>query len=99
MSKLHDKRCLKIVRKNINMTVPWYLMASYAYYVEDNEIISDDCFDKLSILLKKYYDKVEHMHKEHITKDMLTAGTYLGKYPSMVIGAVENLRGLKDEKE
>ena len=38
-SKNLDHQCLDVIDSNINMTVPWYLMAAYAYYVEDDPIL------------------------------------------------------------
>ena len=67
-----------------------YLMCAYAYYVEDDALITDAEFDELGKWLLKNYDSVEHMHKHLVTKDDLNAGTYLGKYPSMVKGAVKS---------
>jgi len=69
-----------------------YLMCAYAYYVEDDALITDAEFDELGKWLLKNYDSVEHMHKHLVTKDDLRAGTYLGKYPSMVKGAVKSWR-------
>ena len=93
---MYDSECLEAIRKNKNMLVPWYLMASYAYYKEDDAILQDSTFDELGRRLFDFYDKVEHMHKHHITKADLKAGTYLGEYPGLVVGALNNLRG-KDE--
>ena len=42
-----DKDCFDTIDDNINMTVPWYLMASYAYYVEDDPILSDHAYDHM----------------------------------------------------
>ena len=67
-------------------------MCAYAYYVEDDALITDAEFDELGKWLLKNYDSVEHMHKHLVTKDDLNAGTYLGKYPSMVAGAVRSYR-------
>ena len=75
-----------------SMMVPWYLMASYAYYKEDRPIFTDSYFDSLSKELLKEYDNIEHRHKELISKDALEAGTYLGSYPSIVKGALQNVR-------
>ena len=69
-----------------------YLMCSYAYYVEDNPLISDEEFDSLAQWLLEHWDAVDHPHKVYITKQDLDAGTYLGKYPSMVKGAVRSYR-------
>ena len=69
-----------------------YLVCSYAYYVEDKPLISDAEFDELSKWLRYNYDSVDHMHKHLVTKGDLEAGTYLGKYPNMVKGAVKSYR-------
>lgn len=69
-----------------------YLMCAYAYYVQNDPLIEDHEFDELGKWLLKNYDSVEHMHKHLVTKQDLNAGTYLGKYPAMVIGAVNNYR-------
>jgi hypothetical protein len=84
--------CIDTVDVNINMTVPWYLMASYAYYVEDNPILSDEYFDRISQKMIKNWSAIDHMHKHLINLDMLEAGTYLGEYPSMVKGALAEIR-------
>ena len=45
----------KQVKNNINLAVPLYLIAAYAYYIEDDPLISDDCFDWLAKLLKELW--------------------------------------------
>lgn len=89
---LLDKECLDIIDGNPNMMVPWYLMAAYAYYVDDEPILSDSIFDRLSKKMLKEWENVEHMHKEFITEDDLKAGTFLGEYPTRIEGAVKHLR-------
>lgn len=69
-----------------------YLMCAYAYYVEDNPLISDTEFDELAKYILANYDEINHMHKHLVTKGDLEAGTYLGEYPQMVIGAVRSYR-------
>lgn len=87
-----DKYAAEIFADNINMMVPWYIMASCAYYVEDKPIVSDSFFDDMAKTLLVLWDDVEHRHKHYLTKDMLEAGTYLGDYPSIIEGALEDLR-------
>lgn len=65
-------------------------MSAYAYYELDNPLMTDAQFDKLGVWLLKHYDDIEHPHKDLITKDDLKAGSYLGKYPEMVKGAVQS---------
>lgn len=88
-----DKDCLDVVDDNLNMAVPWYLMASYAYYEQDRPILSDSVFDRLAKKMFDYWEQIEHMHKHCLNKDMLEAGTYLGEYPTRVKYALESLRG------
>lgn len=69
-----------------------YLMAAYAYYVEDDPIMGDWHFDMLAKELLEDYDNIEHIHKHLVSKDDLRAGTYLGQYPEMVKGALNSYR-------
>ena len=87
-----DDQAAKLFAKNINMMVPWYLMASYAYYEQDDAIFSDGFFDDMGKTMLKCWDDIEHFHKEYITKGDLEAGTFLGKYPSRVEGGLQSLR-------
>lgn len=87
-----NKACVELCGNNVNMMVPWYLMAAYAYYVEDNPILEDHTFDTLAKRIVVNWDSIEHIHKDRLTKDMLEAGTFLGDYPPQVEGAVSNVR-------
>lgn len=87
-----EKAYVDVVDNNINMSVPWYLMASYAYYVMDDPILSDAVFDRLAKKMIDSWEEIEHRHKHYITLDMLRGGTYLGEYPSTVEGAVKLLK-------
>jgi len=87
-----DKRVIKIITNNVNMTVPYYLMASYAYYEKDDPILSDDFYDKLAKNIIKQWDNIEHYHKHLLSKDMLEAGSYIGKYPTIISASLESLR-------
>ena len=87
-----DQRAAELFAKNINMMVPWYLMAAYAYYKEDNPIFNDSFFDNMAKTMLEKWDEIEHFHKHLINKDDLAAGTYLGDYPERVKGGLEHLR-------
>ena len=87
-----DDYAADLFSKNINMMVPWYLMASYAYYKDDNPIFSDGFFDDLGKTMLVVWDDIEHFHKDLISKNDLHAGTYLGKYPERVKGGLLNIR-------
>jgi len=71
-----------------------YLMCAYAYYKQDDPLMPDTDFDQLAKWLLTNYDDVDHFHKHLVTKDDLKAGTYLGKYPERVKGAVRSWRRL-----
>ena len=87
-----DNHAAKLFAKNINMMVPWYLMASYAYYKEDDAILTDGFFDDMGKTMLACWDEIEHFHKEHISKGDLEAGTFLGEYPSRVEGGLSTVR-------
>lgn len=87
-----EKACSEVCDNNINMMVPWYIMAAYAYYVDDDPIMQDNMFDRLAKRILEHWDEIDHYHKDLLTKDMLTAGTFLGEYPSRVKGAVDEIR-------
>jgi hypothetical protein len=93
---IYDNYAQKIIDANPNMLVPWYLMASYAYYVSDDPILSDGCYDNMSKQLLEKFDSITHYHKHLLSKDMLEAGSYLGEYPSIISGAV---RAIDPNKE
>lgn len=87
-----DAKMWKVVKHNRNMSVPWYLMASYAYYGLDTPILSDAAFDELSKWMLMRWKAINHRHKEWITEDDLKAGTLLRRdFPQIVKGAVEDL--------
>lgn len=87
-----DKEVTDFIDANINLCVPWYLMACYAYYEEDDPILTDSCFDRLTRRMINHWEGIEHQHKDKITLDMLNASTYIGEYPSRVKGGLDAVR-------
>ena len=87
-----DDHAAKLFADNINLMVPWYLMASYAYYKQDDAIFSDGFFDEMGKIMLAVWDDIEHFHKDYITVDDLEAGTFLGEYPSRVPDALAEVR-------
>lgn len=87
-----EKACTDTCDDSINMYVPWYLMASYAYYEDDDPIISDSMFDRMSKRILTHWDEITHRHKEYLNIDMLKAGTYSGTYPPQIKGALQSVR-------
>lgn len=87
-----DKQAQEIFDSNINMMVPWYLMAAHAYYKDDDPILSDQFFDNMSKVMLDKWDEINHFHKHLIGTMDLVAGTYLGEYPERVKGGLQDLR-------
>tara|TARA_R100000541_G_scaffold1902_1_gene7004 strand:+ start:25224 stop:25517 length:294 start_codon:yes stop_codon:yes gene_type:complete len=82
----------KIIKINPNMMIPYYLMASYAYYEESDPIFSDSYFDNLAKNILKEWDNLDHYHKHLLDRDVLEAGSYIGKYPTIVIDSLDELK-------
>ena len=60
-------------------------MFSYLYYEKNITLIDDTEFDQMCKTLLEKYDEVEHMHKDLVKKESLTAGTgYDIKYTNMI---------------
>lgn len=80
------------ISSSLDMALPYYLMASYAYYEESDPIFSDDYYDNLAKKILDNWDNIQHYHKNLLNKDMLKAGTFIGEYPSIVKDALKNMR-------
>ena len=87
-----DQDAALLFMENLNMMVPYYLMASYAYYKEDDPIFSDAFFDNMGKTMLERWVDITHYHKEYINKGDLEAGTFLGEYPTRIEGALRSLR-------
>ena len=75
-----------------NMLVPYYLMYSYAYYKENESLISDTEYDDICKQIIEKWDNITHWHKSLLTLDALKAGTgYDIEYPNRVISAAKLL--------
>jgi hypothetical protein len=91
-----DAKLNSALSTSVNITVPWYLMASWAYYVEDAPILSDGAYDALCVRMRRRWMWISHWHKPLVSYDELIAGTCLlqaNKYPLRVVGALNQLRG------
>jgi hypothetical protein len=96
-----DKKAQEFIAVKPNLMVPWFLMASYLYYHENESMFSDEYYDALSKELLLKWDQVEHSHKYLIEVDDLMAGSmYRLKeldYPSMCrAGALFLMKELKE---
>ena len=61
-----DEYCYYITGKNPNMHIPWFLMACKAYDKDDDPIISDACFDEISVQMYAQFSDLTHFHKHLI---------------------------------
>ena len=91
VKKIKESDIEKVFEISPNMRVPYYLILSYLYYKRDISIVSDAFFDNLAKEILSDYENISHYHKHFLTKEMLEAGTYLGKYPSVVSGSADHL--------
>lgn len=71
----YTPQCHFAIMENINLTVPWYLSCSLAYYVHDVSLISDHLFDSMCKMMLLHWDTIEHRHKDLIDPEMLIGGT------------------------
>ena len=83
---------VKPYQNNPNMLVPYYLMYSYAYYKENESLISDTEYDDICKQIIEKWDNITHWHTSLLTLDALKAGTgYDIEYPNRVISAAKLL--------
>ena len=83
---------VKSYQTNPNMLVPYYLMYSYAYYKENESLISDTEYDDICKQIIEKWHSITHWHKSLLTLDALKAGTgYDIEYPNRVISAAKTL--------
>lgn len=92
---INESKASEIISDNPNMMVPHYIMASYAYYVQDDPLYSDSFYDELAKTILDCWEGIDHYHKSYLNKDALKAGSYLGDYPSIIEGAVDEFRNRK----
>lgn len=91
---------LQKTKANRNLMVPFYLMASYTYYIRDASIMSDGDYDSLCARLDRQWDRVEHRHKHLIDRDWLSAGTCFlrrEQYPTITKSAACGLADIAFE--
>lgn len=89
--KLQDDLMWSKVRGTPNIGVPFYLMASYAYYELDTPFLSDAAFDELAKFLLERWPTITHRHREYLDEDGLRAGTRPKGYPEIAKDAARSL--------
>lgn len=90
-----DGMCKAAIKGAPMSIVPWYLMASYLYYVHDVSLLTDALYDQLAKDMLAKWGDIKHQHKHLITPEDLKAGTlYRLKeedYPNMTKNAAAHL--------
>ena len=92
-----DHKCLQICRNNNSAAVSWVIMASYAYYIEDDPILSDEVFDGLIKQLGNSFGEwATHPNAIYVTMDRIKAGSLFDvsadQYPFGLVRALHTLR-------
>ena len=72
------------IGEHVNLLVPWYLMASYLYYVDDTALVTDEFYDEICHRLLYALDNLEidHPHMHLCDPVALRAGTAYHLKPS-----------------
>ena len=92
-----DQKCLRVSRNNNSAAISWVLMASYAYYIEDDPIISDIVYDGLIRQLGNSFGEwAAQPNATFITMDRIKAGSLFDvaadQYPFGLVRALHSLR-------
>lgn len=90
----HDGLARVAIDRSRDMLVPWYLIASWAYYVCDHPLLTDPFFDGLCRALAAELPAIAHRHKHLVDPEAIAAGTCLlprEAYPATVRGAAAHL--------
>ena len=90
-----DGMCKVAIKMAPMSIVPWWLMASYLYYVHDLSLLSDALYDQLAKDMLASWGDIKHPHKHMITPDHLKAGSLFSlkeeDYPLMTRYAAAQL--------
>lgn len=88
-----DALCKQLTSQNINLLIPWWIMAAYAYDQMDDPIISDDLFDKIAVDIDDNWSIITHRHKDRLDRTLLKSSIAIsGNWPSITKGAVQSLK-------
>lgn len=88
-----DLDCLDCIETDISNAIPWFILSSYAYNVEEDPVISDFVFEKIKKRIVENWDDINHKYKENLDVDIVKGLCYTREYPK------HSERGLKHLKE
>ena len=60
--RMLDGQCKMVIERYPNATISWWLMASYAYYIHDIQIISDGLYDQMARDMLARVGLAERLH-------------------------------------
>jgi len=83
---------VKVIAKNRNMMIPYYIMCCYSYYRANHPLVRDRFFDRLALALSREFNYLDHYHKKFLTEEEVKAATFKGEYPSIMPSAVHSMR-------
>lgn len=65
----YDAQLTADMQRTTSAVVGWLLMASWVYYVDDGNLLSDGMYDKAMRWLQRHYPAVRHRYKHLIRHD------------------------------
>lgn len=83
--------CLQIVDDDINLVIPWYIMAMYAQDELGETLVDEKVLDKLRRRMLEYWNKIEHRYKEFLSLQDVRDGNRLPDYPMHTFTSVKVL--------
>ena len=93
--KVLDGMCRHVMSTCPNGVIPWWMIASYLYYIHDISLLSDGLYDEMARDMLDRWDTLEHQHKHLITPEDLKMGSLFRlkaeDYPGMTKGAAAHL--------
>lgn len=90
-----DQLARQCFKGNKNTVISWVLMASYAYYILGEAILSDSVFDGMTKYIYDNWDDLEHHHKHLFTKEDMKNGSLFQigmlDYPLIIKNSTEGI--------
>lgn len=86
-----------VVQRKVS-PVAWWLMASYAYYVLNRSLFSDETFDWIGRYIKDNWDGIKHPNKRLIKRAATFSGYYVKRYPTRIQAATWQLLDILDKE-
>ena len=93
-----DVQVRSLVEQRKVSPVAWWLMASYAYYVLNRSLFSDETFDWIGRYIKDNWDAIKHPNKRLIKRAATFSGYYVKRYPTRVQAATWQLLDVLDKE-